>query len=445
LFEAISEKFDGLFSKIRGSAKLTEDNISGALKGIRMALLEADVNYKVVKTFIKSVEERALGKDVVKKVTPGQQFIKIVHDEMVELLGGDGVRLKLSGSTPVPIMMVGLMGSGKTTSAGKLGLYLKGRGKRTLLVPADTRRPAAKEQLVSLGGRIGVEVFDGGGVDDPVRICVDAYSYAVKNAVGSVIMDTAGRLHVDDELMEELERIKGAVNPGEILLVADAMSGQDAVNVAEKFHETLGLTGIMLTKLDGDARGGAAISIKAVSGAPIKFVGVGENPEDIIPFEPERMAGRILGMGDVVTLVEKAQEVVDQKSAKELEKKIKKGSFTLDDFLDQIKSIKKMGAIEGLVGMIPGMKGMAGSVNFREAEDELRKVEAIINSMTRKERENHLIVNGSRRKRIAKGSGTRVEDVNRLLKRYATVKKMMKKISKGGFKNLGKGGLPFQM
>ena len=258
-------------------------------------------------------------------------------------------------------------------------------------------------------------------------------------------MDTAGRLHVDDELMAELGRIKKAVNPGEILLVADAMSGQDAVNVAEKFHETLGLTGVMLTKLDGDARGGAAISIKAVSGAPIKFAGTGENPKDIIPFEPERMAGRILGMGDVVTLVEKAQEVVDQKSAKELEKKIKKGSFTLDDFLDQIKSIKKMGTIEGLVGMIPGMKGMAGSVNFREAEDELKKVEAIINSMTKKERENHLIVNGSRRKRIAKGSGTRVEDVNRLLKRYATVKKMMKKISKGGFKNLGKGGLPFQM
>jgi signal recognition particle subunit SRP54 len=445
LFEAISDKFDSVFSKIRGSAKLTEENISGALREIRMALLEADVNYKVVKTFIGGVEEKALGEDVVKKVTPGQQFIKIVHDEMVELLGGGGAKLLLSGNPPIPIMVVGLMGSGKTTSSGKLGLYLKDMNKSTLLVPADTRRPAAREQLISLGDKIGVEVFDGGGEEDPVKICANACSYAAKKGINSVIMDTAGRLHVDDGLMSELAKIKGVVNPREILLVADAMSGQDAVNVAEKFHETLGLTGIMLTKLDGDARGGAAISIKAVSGAPIKFVGTGENLKDIMPFEPERMAGRILGMGDVVTFVEKAQEAVDQKKSKELEKKLKKGGFTLDDFLDQIKSIKKMGSIEGLIGMIPGMKGLSGSVNFREAEDELKKIEAIINSMTIKERENHVIVNGSRRKRIAKGSGTRVEDVNRLLKRYATMKKMMKKISKGGLKNLQRGGMPFPM
>ena len=445
MFEAISEKFDSVFSKIRGSAKLTEENISGALKEIRMGLLGADVNYKVVKTFISSVQEKALGEDVVRKVTPGQQFIKIVHDEMVELLGGEGSEKLHSSNPPIPIMLVGLMGSGKTTSAGKLGYFLNNINKMTLLVPADTRRPAAKEQLLSLGKRVGVEVFDGNNSDDPVKICVDACSYAAKNNIDSVVLDTAGRFHVDDTLMNELSKIKSAVNPKEILLVADAMSGQDAVNVAEKFHKALGLTGVLLTKLDGDARGGAAISIKAVSGAPIKFVGTGENYKDLMPFEPLRMAGRILGMGDVVSLVEKAQQVVDDKDAKKLEKKIKSGSFTLDDFLEQIKSIKKMGSIEGLVGMIPGMKGMAGSVNFGQAEDEMKKVEAIINSMTKREREKHVIINGNRRKRIAKGSGTRVEDVNRLLKKYVTAKKMMKKLSKGGLKNLQRGNMPFQM
>lgn len=445
MFETISEKFDSVFSKIRGSAKLTEENISGALKEIRMGLLGADVNYKVVKTFISSVQEKALGEDVVRKVTPGQQFIKIVHDEMVELLGGEGSEKLHSSNPPIPIMLVGLMGSGKTTSAGKLGYFLSNKNRKTLLVPADTRRPAAREQLISLGKRVGVEVFDGNNSDDPVKICVDACSYAVKNNINSVVLDTAGRFHVDDKLMNELAKIKSAVNPKEILLVADAMSGQDAVNVAEKFHKVLGLTGILLTKLDGDARGGAAISIKAVSGAPIKFVGTGENYKDLMPFEPLRMAGRILGMGDVVSLVEKAQQVVDDKDAKKLEKKIKSGTFTLDDFLQQIKSIQKMGSIEGLVGMIPGMKGMAGSVNFGQAEDEMKKVEAIINSMTKREREKHVIINGNRRKRIAKGSGTRVEDVNRLLKKYVTAKKMMKKLSKGGLKNLMRGNMPFQM
>jgi len=443
VFESISEKFGSIFSTIRGTAKLSEENISQAIREIRMALLEADVNYKVVKDFVGHVKERSLGEEVTGKVTPGQQFIKIVHDEMVDLLGGAEAGMNISGVTPAMVMLSGLMGSGKTTTAGKLGHYLKKGGRKVLMVAADTQRPAAREQLMSLGERIGIDVFSVKEISDPVEICQNARSHAAANGYDVVILDTAGRLHVDQELMDELVTIKRAVNPGEILLVADSMSGQDAVNAAEEFNAALDLTGVVLTKLDGDARGGAALSIKAVTDRPIKFVGVGEKHDDFIAFDPVRMAGRILGMGDVVSLVEKAQEVVDEKKAQELEKKLRKGAFTLDDFLDQIKSIKKMGSLEGLMGMIPGMKGLPGGVNLTEAESELKKIEAIINSMTKKERDNHTIINGSRRKRIARGSGTRVEDVNRLLKRYSTMKKMMKKVSKGGLKSISRGNMPF--
>lgn len=443
MFESISEKFGSIFSRIRGTAKLSEENISQAIRDIRMALLEADVNYKVVKDFVGHVKERSLGEEVTGRVTPGQQFIKIVHDEMVTLLGGAEAKMSLSGAPPVMVMMSGLMGSGKTTTTAKLGAYLKKGGRKILMVAADTQRPAAREQLMSLGDRIGIDVYSTTETDDPVEICQEARSHGAANGYDVVILDTAGRLHVDRELMDELATIKRAVNPAEILLVADAMSGQDAVNAAEEFNAALDLTGVVLTKLDGDARGGAALSIKAVTDRPIKFVGVGEKHEDFVAFDPVRMAGRILGMGDVVSLVEKAQEVVDEKKAKELEKKLRKGAFTLDDFLDQIKSIKKMGSLEGLMGMIPGMKGLPGGVDLTQAESEMKRIEAIINSMTQKERDNHTIINGSRRKRIARGSGTRVEDVNRLLKRYSTMKKMMKKVTKGGLKGISRGNIPF--
>ncbi len=445
MFDGIADKFNAIFANVRGRARLSEANISDALRDIRMALLEADVNFKVVKSFVASVKEKAVGTEVTARVTPGQQFIKIVHDELVELLGAEGEGLSLSGPTPITIMLVGLVGSGKTTTAGKLGLFLTKKNKKSLLVAADTRRPAAREQLLSIGERLGVEVFSNSSENDPLRICADALSLAAKKGIGVVILDTAGRLTVEEDLMEELSRLKKAIAPREVLLVADSMSGQDAINVAQRFHETLGLTGVILSKLDGDTRGGAALSIKAVSGAPIKFAGVGEKLEDLVPFEPTRMAGRILGMGDIVGLVEKAQGAVDEKKAREIEKKVRKGDFTLDDFLDQIKSFKKLGSLDSVLGMIPGAKGLSKQVDLREAETELRKVEAIINSMTRKERANHAIINGSRRKRIASGSGTRVEDVNKLLKKYAAARKMLKKISQGGLKKFGRGSLPFPM
>jgi signal recognition particle subunit SRP54 len=445
LFDAISDKFNAIFSRVRGRARLSEENISEALREIRMALLEADVNFKVVKSFTASVREKAVGTEVTPRVTPGQQFIKIVHDELVDLLGAERQGLVLSGPSPAVIMLVGLVGSGKTTTAGKLALHLSKKDRNTLLVAADTRRPAARDQLVSIGGRIGIEVFSDDDEQDPNRICAEALSFGTKKGFDTVIIDTAGRLAVDEQLMKELAGLKKAIAPREVLLVADSMSGQDAVAVATKFHETLGLTGVILTKLDGDTRGGAALSIRAVSGAPIKFAGVGEKIEDLMAFEPGRMATRILGMGDIIGLVEKARDAVDEKKARELEKKVKKGDFSLDDFLEQIRSIKKIGSIEGILGMMPGMKGISQKVDYREAEQELKKIEAIINSMTRKERDNHTIINGSRRKRIAAGSGTRVEDVNKLLKKYGAAKKMLKKLSKGGLKQLGRGNLPFPM
>jgi signal recognition particle subunit SRP54 len=445
VFDDISEKFAAILSKVRGRARLSDQNVSEALTEIRMALLEADVNFKVVKSFVAAVKEKALGAEVTARVTPGQQFIKIVHDEIVALLGVGGGGISLSGPVPIVIMLVGLVGSGKTTTAGKLARYLTGKGKGTLLVAADTKRAAATEQLVSVGERVGVEVFSGAADEGPIKISSDALTYAARKGIEAVVLDTAGRLAVDEALMEELAALKKATGPREVLLVADSMLGQDAVAVAQKFHETVGLTGVILTKLDGDTRGGAALSIRAVSGAPITFAGVGEKLEDLVPFDPARMAGRILGMGDVVGLVEKAQAAVDVKKADELAKKIKGGDFTLDDFLDQIRSIEKMGSLEGILGMIPRVKGMTDQVDFREAKQELKKIGAIIGSMTKKERANYTIINGSRRKRIAAGSGTQVQDVNKLLKKYAAAKKMLKKISKGDLRKLGRGSIPFPM
>jgi signal recognition particle subunit SRP54 len=443
MFEDLSEKFQGVLKKLRGHGRISEGNVEEALREVRLALLEADVNYKVVKDFTAAVREKALGAEVIASLSPDQHFIKIVHDEMAKMMGGQEQDLDLARRPPVPVMLVGLQGSGKTTSCGKLALHLQKRKRRPYLVPADVYRPAAIEQLKVLGSQIGIPVFDSPPSADPVEICRQAVRQADLEGFDTVLLDTAGRLHIDEDLMEELRRIKAAVDPGEILLVADAMTGQDAVNVARAFHEKVGLTGVVLTKMDGDARGGAALSIRAVTGAPIKFVGVGEKTDALEAFFPERMASRILGMGDILTLVEKAQETVDEKKAKELARKIRRSEFTLEDFRDQLVSIRKMGSIEDLLGMIPGMGGkMKELKSAAPDEKELSRVVAIIDSMTREERENAKIINGSRRKRIALGSGTTVQDVNRLLKNFQQAEGMLKRFSKAGGKK-GSRNLPF--
>ncbi len=443
MFENLSEKFQGVLKKMRGHGRISEGNIEEALREVRLALLEADVNYKVVKEFTAAVKERALGAEVLSSLSPDQHFIKIVHDELAKMMGGEGQDLDLARRPPVPVMLVGLQGSGKTTSCGKLALHLQKRKRRPFLVPADVYRPAAIEQLKVLGARIGVPVFDSDPSADPVEICRQAVRQADLSGLDTVLLDTAGRLHVDEELMEELRRIREAVEPGEILLVADAMTGQDAVNVARAFHEKVGLTGVLLTKMDGDARGGAALSIRAVTGAPVKFVGVGEKHDALEAFYPDRMASRILGMGDILTLAEKAQETVDTKKAEELERKIRRSEFTLEDFRDQLISLRKMGSIEDLLGMIPGMGGKMKELKAAApAEKELARVVAIIDSMTREERGNAKILNGSRRKRIAEGSGTTVQDVNRLLKNFQQAEGMLRRFSKGAGKKRGR-GMPF--
>jgi signal recognition particle subunit SRP54 len=443
MFENLSEKFQGVLKKLRGHGRISEGNVEEALREVRLALLEADVNYKVVKDFTAAVREKALGAEVLSSLSPDQHFIKIVHDEMAKMMGGQEQDLNLARRPPVPVMLVGLQGSGKTTSCGKLALYLQKRKRRPFLVPADVYRPAAIEQLKVLGSQIGIPVFDSPPSADPVEICRQAVRQADLSGCDTVLLDTAGRLHIDEELMEELRRIKEAVDPGEILLVADAMTGQDAVNVARAFHEKVGLTGVVLTKMDGDARGGAALSILAVTGAPIKFVGVGEKTDALEAFFPDRMASRILGMGDILTLVEKAQETVDEKKAKELARKIRRSEFTLEDFRDQLVSIRKMGSIEDLLGMIPGMGGKMKELKAAAPDEkELSRVVAIIDSMTREERENAKIINGSRRKRIALGSGTTVQDVNRLLKNFHQAEGMLKRFSKAGGKK-GARNLPF--
>ena len=443
MFENLSDKFQGVLKKLRGHGRISEGNVEGALNEVRLALLEADVNYKVVKDFVAAVKEKALGAEVLASLSPDQHFIKIVHEEMTRMMGAQAQELDLARKPPVAVMLVGLQGSGKTTTCGKLALYLQKRKRTPFLVPADVYRPAAIEQLKVLGRQLEIPVFDSRADADPVAICREAVNYAELNGYDTVLLDTAGRLHVDAPLMEELSRIKTAVDPGEILLVADAMTGQDAVNVAKAFHEKLTLTGVVLTKTDGDARGGAALSIRAVTGAPVKFVGTGEKLDALEPFHPERMASRILGMGDLLTFVEKAQDQVDEKQAKELERKLRKNEFTLEDFRDQLLRLKKMGSMEEILGMIPGLGAKAKELKgMAPDETELTRVVAIIDSMTPQERRNARILNGSRRKRIAAGSGTTVQDVNRLMKNFQQAEAMIQRMTKGGKRGMGR-NLPF--
>jgi signal recognition particle subunit SRP54 len=443
MFDNLSDRLNAVFKKLKGHGKLTEKNIEEGLKEVRMALLEADVHYKVVKKFIADIKERALGQEVMESLTPGQQVIKIVDQELTELMGGRLENLNLSGPHPTSIMLVGLQGSGKTTTAGKLAVHLRKQGRKPYLVPADIYRPAAIDQLTKLGGQLAVPVFPSNPEIDPVKICQEARTTAHKELCDTLLIDTAGRLHIDEELMTELCRIKDELKPSDIILVADAMTGQDAVNIAESFNNALDIGGVILTKMDGDARGGAALSIKSVTDKPIKFIGVGEKLSDLEPFHPDRMSSRILGMGDVLTMIEKAQTIVDEKKAVELEKRLRKNEFTLEDFRDQMVQIRKMGSISELINMIPGVGNIKQLKNLEVDENEFIKIEAIINSMTPQERRQHTLIKGSRRKRIAKGSGTSVQDINNLLKNYTQVVKMMKKINKGGMRGLGRGMLPF--
>jgi len=444
MFDSLTGKLEAVFKKLRGRGVLKEDDVTEALREVRLALLEADVNFKVVKEFISRVQERAVGKEILSSLTPGQQVIKIVHAELTALLGSTQAKLYLSPNPPTVIMMIGLQGSGKTTSAGKLAKHFKKDGRRVLLVPADTRRPAAIQQLLTLAKQVGVDAYSS-EQKDPVTICREAVKQAASSLFEVVILDTAGILQIDGPLMEELRQIKVSVNPHEILFVADAMTGQEAVNIAEKFNASVGFDGVVLTKIDGDARGGAALSVRAVTGKPLKFVGIGEKLDALEPFYPDRMASRILGMGDVVSLIEKAQETLDQEEALKLAKKLKKNSFDLEDFQNQLRQVKKLGGLESIMDMIPGM----GKMKLPDAqlnEKELTKVDAIISSMTPKERTDYTIINGDRRARIAKGSGTQVQDVNRLLKQFAEMRKMMKSMSSGKMGKMGKmfgGRMPF--
>jgi signal recognition particle subunit SRP54 len=444
-FENLSDRLQETIKRIRGKGKVSESDVNEMAREVRLALLEADVNFKVVKDFISKIKERALGQEVLKSLTPGQQVIKVVQDELTELMGGEQSKLTLSPKPPTVIMMVGLQGAGKTTSAGKLANYVRKQfNKKPILVAADVYRPAAIKQLETLGKQLSMPVFSLGDKEDPVVIAEKAVEKAKEEHHDVVFVDTAGRLHVDDDLMGELERIKEKVDPDEIFLVVDAMTGQDAVNVAESFNERLGLTGVILTKLDGDTRGGAALSVKAVTGKPIKFVGMGEKLDALEPFHPDRMASRILGMGDVLSLIEKAQQDVDETKAREMQQKMMNASFTLDDFLEQLAQVRKMGPLDELLGMIPGMNKMKGMKNLQVDEKQIGHVEAIIRSMTPAEKSDPDIINPSRKKRIATGSGTTVQDVNRLLKQFKDMKKMMKQMM-GGMAKGKKKKNPFQL
>ena len=444
VFESLSEKLQNALGKLKGKGKLTEKDVDVAMREVRLALLEADVNYKVVKDFINNVKSRAIGAEVMESLTPGQQVIKIVNEELTKMMGEKEEKLNASPTPPTIVLMCGLQGSGKTTTSGKLANNLLKKNKRPLLVACDIYRPAAIKQLEVVGEKIGVPVFTMGNKISPVDIAKAAIEYGKKNNHDWIIIDTAGRLHIDEELMEELQKIKETVNPDEILLVVDSMTGQDAVNVAETFNNRLDITGVILTKLDGDARGGAALSIRAVTGKPIKFVGIGEKLDQLEPFHPNRMASRILGMGDVLSLIEKAQAAIDEKKAKELEKKIMSQQFTLDDFLDQIEQVKNLGPLDEILGMIPGVNSKALK-NIDVDEREIVKIQAIIQSMTKEERIDPSIIDSSRRKRIARGSSTTVQDVNRLLKQFKETKKMMKKFSdmEKTLKKKGKRKFPF--
>ncbi len=441
-FDNLSQRLQGVFKNLRGKGKLTEKDVKEALREVRLALLEADVNFKIVKNFVKTVTERAVGGEVMESLTPGQQVVKIVNEELVSLMGESQSELTFSPTPPTVYMMVGLQGAGKTTTSGKLAGILRKKSKKPLLVACDIYRPAAIKQLEVVGSNYGIPVFSKGDKLSPVDIAKAAVTFANENHNDVVIIDTAGRLHIDEELMTELQDIKSAVNPKEILLVVDSMTGQDAVNVAESFDSQLEIDGIILTKLDGDTRGGAALSVRSVTGKPIKYVGMGEKMEDLEPFHPDRMASRILGMGDVLSLIEKAQEAIDEKKALELEKKMRNMDFNFEDFLDQMQQIKKMGSFQQLLGMVPGMNQM----NLDDAqfdEKAMSHVEAIINSMTVKERRNPSILNGSRKKRIANGSGRTIQEVNKLLKQFESMKKMMKQFTDMSKRSKGRFNLPF--
>lgn len=423
MFEGISEKLEAVFKKLRGKGLLTEEDIDTALKEVRLALLEADVHFRVVKDFINALKLKSLGKDVLESLTPGQQVVKIVHEELTALLGGTGIRITLSPNPPTVIMMIGLHGSGKTTTSAKLARFFKKEGRRPLLVACDLQRPAAIDQLLTLGKSIEIPVHTSRSTKDPVLVAREAVQISKKQGFDIVILDTAGRLHIDDSLMLELELLRKSVEPQEILFVADAMTGQDAVTVAKQFNERIGIDGVIFTKMDGDARGGAALSIRSVTQKPIKFIGTGEKIDMIEPFHPERIASRILGMGDVLSLIEHAQRSFEQQEAEVLARKMLDDSFTFDDLREQLKKIRSMGPLENILGMIPGMNKLKG---LNVDEREFVKVDAIISSMTREERRHHGLINGSRRRRIAAGSGTTVADVNRVLKQYLELKKMLK-------------------
>ena len=426
-FEGLSEHLQRVMSKIRGKGKVTEADVKEMMREVRLALLEADVNFKVVKDFVKRVSERAVGQEVLKSLTPGQQVIKVVKEELTELMGGEQSKIAVASRPPTVIMMVGLQGAGKTTTTGKLANLLRKRyNRKPLLVAADIYRPAAIKQLETLGKQLNMPVFSLGDQVSPVEIAKQAIEKAKEEHHDYVLIDTAGRLHIDEALMDELKQMKEVAKPDEIFLVVDAMTGQDAVNVAQSFHEQLGITGVILTKLDGDTRGGAALSIRAVTNTPIKFVGMGEKLDALEPFHPERMASRILGMGDVLTLIEKAQAAVDEEKAKELEQKMRTATFTLDDFLEQLGQVRKLGPLDEILKMLPGANKIKGLNNIQIDEKQISRVEAIIRSMTKEEKMHPEIINGSRKKRIAKGSGTSVQEVNRLLKQFDEMKKMMK-------------------
>ncbi|CEI84325.1 signal recognition particle protein [Oceanobacillus oncorhynchi subsp. incaldanensis] len=440
-FEGLADRLQGTIKKITGKGKVSEQDVKEMTREVRLALLEADVNFKVVKQLIARIKERAVGQEVMESLTPGQQVIKVVKDELTNLMGGEQSKIAVADRSPTVIMMVGLQGAGKTTTTGKLANHLRKKHNRNpLLVACDVYRPAAIQQLETLGTQLDMPVFSLGTEANPVDIANQAIAQAKENHNDYVIIDTAGRLHVDENLMEELQKIKTDVKPDEIFLVVDSMTGQDAVNVAESFNEQLDITGVVLTKLDGDTRGGAALSIKAVTDKPIKFAGMGEKLDQLEAFHPERMASRILGMGDVLSLIEKAQTNVDEKQAKELEEKMRTMSFTFDDFLEQMGQVREMGPLDDLMAMIPGSNKMKGLKNAQLDESQLTEVEAIIQSMTKKERQEPSIINGSRRKRIAKGSGTSVAAVNRLIKQFSEMKKMMKQMTNMQKGKKGKGG-----
>jgi signal recognition particle subunit SRP54 len=443
MLDNLTNRLTGIFDRLRGYGRLTEENIIEALREVRLALLEADVNFKVVKGFVDRVREKAVGQDVLKSLTPGQQVVKVVRDELVELLGGSGHRLAMAPHPPTVIMLIGLQGSGKTTSAAKLARHFQKQGQHPVLAAADIYRPAAIEQLRTLGAQLGVPVL-GEPDQKPLDICMDARGEAARRGLSPLILDTAGRLHIDEEMLDELRAIKRELAPHHVLLVVDAMTGQDAVGVAEKFNAAVGIDAVILTKLDGDARGGAALSVRTVTGRPIAFVGVGEKTDALEPFHPDRLAQRILGMGDVLSLVEKAQATVDEAQAQALAKKIREETFSLEDFAAQLKQLRSMGPLGQILDMVPFFKGKAASTELEGEERDLRRFEAMISSMTPEERREPSVINGSRRLRIARGSGTTVSDVNRLLKQYAQLKKMMKGLKHmEGRMGKMKGALPF--